>query len=336
MASDTERQRRTESRLPARLPRYGELPAFEKTGDHYNWGVFGDGDQLGTLNFLTSERVKRAAALVRTGQVVNLNLPLDQPTPSPLGGSRRPYEHHISVGRGGRDDSVDHFFLQYSSQWDSLRHVRYREYGYYGGLEDAAVDEGRLGIENMAEHGIIGRGVLIDLPAYCRKAGLAYSPNDRICMDGAMIEAIAASQGVALEPGDILVLRTGWVGWFMELDEQQRQALQGTVQPSSVPGALACPGLDPARETAGWLWDHQIAAVAADNLAVEALPVDAAVGFQHRRLIPLLGMPLGELWSLEALAAACAADGVYEFMLSAAPLNLPGGVGSPANAYAIR
>jgi kynurenine formamidase len=99
---------------------------------------------------------------------------------------------------------------------------------------------------------------------------------------------------------------------------------------------MECPGLDAHRETAAWLWDHRIAAIAADNPAVEAQKVDAAVGFQHRRLIPLLGMALGEFWFLDDLASDCAEDGVYEFMLVAAPLNIPGGVGSPANAYAIK
>jgi kynurenine formamidase len=96
------------------------------------------------------------------------------------------------------------------------------------------------------------------------------------------------------------------------------------------------PGLDPSVETAGWLWDRGIAAIAADNPALEALRVDAAVGFQHRRLIALQGMAIGELWDLEELAEDCAQDGVYEFMLVAAPLYIPGGVGSPANAYAIK
>jgi hypothetical protein len=87
---------------------------------------------------------------------------------------------------------------------------------------------------------------------------------------------------------------------------------------------------------AGWLWDHQIAGMAADNVGLEALPVDAAVGFQHRRLIAMLGMPMGELWDLDALAVDCAADGRYEFMLVSAPLYVPGGVGSPPNAYALK
>ena len=98
----------------------------------------------------------------------------------------------------------------------------------------------------------------------------------------------------------------------------------------------ACPGQAASQETAAWLWDRQIAAIAADNIAVEALPVDPAVGFQHRRLIALQGMPIGEMWDVEGLAQACVHDGSYEFMLVSIPLNLPGGVGSPANAYAIK
>ena len=96
------------------------------------------------------------------------------------------------------------------------------------------------------------------------------------------------------------------------------------------------PGLDASAATAGWLWDRRIAAVAADNPALEALRVDATDGFQHRRLIALQGMAIGELWDLEELSQDCAADGVYEFMLVSAPLNVPGAVGSPANAYAIK
>jgi hypothetical protein len=99
---------------------------------------------------------------------------------------------------------------------------------------------------------------------------------------------------------------------------------------------MACPGLDPSQATAAWVWDQHIAAMAADNVALEALPVEAAVGFQHRRLIALQGMPIGEVWDLDELAQDCAQDGVYEFMLVSAPLYLPGGVGSPPNAYAIK
>ena len=76
--------------------------------------------------------------------------------------------------------------------------------------------------------------------------------------------------------------------------------------------------------------------MASDNVALEVLPVDPTIGFQHRRLIALQGMPIGEVWDLDELAQECARDSVYEFMLVSSPLNLPGGVGSPPNAYAIK
>lgn len=316
-----------------RIPRYEELPVFEKTGDAHAWDVWGKGDQLGAINLLTPDRVAAAARLVRTGQVINLNLPLNQPDP-PLAGSRGRYQHHIYVNRGGRDDSLDNFYLQFSSQWDGLRHIRYREYGYWGGLQDEEVDEGTLGIEHWAQHGITGRGVLIDLPRFMARRGDPFDPQRRIAMDGFLLEQIAADQGVEFQAGDILLLRTGWMQWYLGLDQPARAKLTNSLHPGE--GGLHCPGLDAHRETAAWVWDHQIAALAADNPALEALPVDAAVGFQHRRLIPLLGVPIGEFWYLDGLAGACAEDGTYEFMLVAAPLNLPGGVGSPANAYAIK
>ena len=88
---------------------------------------------------------------------------------------------------------------------------------------------------------------------------------------------------------------------------------------------------------AEYLWDLHIAAIAADNPALEAWPPDPATGgFMHWKLIPHFGMPIGELWWLADLADDCAADGVYDSFLTSAPLNVPGGVGSPPNALAIK
>jgi kynurenine formamidase len=274
--------------------------------------------------------VLQAAQLVRRGDVVNLNLPLN--LPSPAFGSRKVYEHRMYIRRGGRDDSLDQFYLQCSTQLDGLRHIRYREYGYFGGIEEDEVDTGKLGMENFAEHGIVGRGVLIDVERYMAGRGTPIAPDQKFSVDGSLLESIAAAQGVEFRPGDILMLRTGWLAWYLSAAQEQRDWLAGAFDQ----GQLAMPGLDAHRETAAWLWDHQIALVAADNFALEALPVDPDTGFQHRRLIPLLGIPIGEFWNLDRLAEVCAGDGIYESMLIVAPLNLPGGVGSPANAYAIR
>jgi kynurenine formamidase len=317
------------------LPEYSDLPSFEKTGERHAWGVFGDGDQLGSVNLLTPERVLAASRLVKRGRVINLSLTLDTPATLYHGETRGGYRHNMTVNRGGRDDTLDNFAMQGSSQWDGLRHVRYREFGYWGGLQDEDVDgQGRLGIEQWAQHGIVGRGVLIDAARYYEQNGTPLNPTKKTPIGGPEIEVIAWSQGVELQEGDILLLRTGWLRWFLALSDEEKEALRGRLNPGE--DGLDMPGLDPSTPAAAWLWDHRIAAIAADNPALEALRVDAEVGFQHRRLIALQGMAIGELWDLEALSADCAADGVYEFMLVSAPLNVPGAVGSPANAYAIK
>lgn len=316
------------------IPSFAQLPLVGQTGERHAWDVFGRNDQLGTVNYLTEERVKHAASLVRTGKVINLNLPLNFPI-TLYDGFRSGYRHHIEVGRGSRDDYVDNFAMQGSSQWDSLRHIRFREFGYYGGRQDEDLDnKGELGIENWAQHGIIGRGVLLDAAGYMERRGTPIEATARFTMDGPFLEEVARAENLQLRQGDIILLRTGWLAWYKGLDEAGRERLRGSLHPG--PGGMACPGLDPSQTTAAWVWDQQLAAIASDNVALEALPVDTQVGFQHRRLIALQGMPIGEVWDLDALAHDCAQDGVYECMLVSAPLNLPGGVGSPPNAYAIK
>jgi hypothetical protein len=99
---------------------------------------------------------------------------------------------------------------------------------------------------------------------------------------------------------------------------------------------FAFPGLYAGEETARYLWDLRIAAVAADNPALEVAPGDKAAGSLHRRILPMLGMPIGELWDFEALAADCRADGRWDGFFASVPLYLPGGVASPANAAVLK
>jgi kynurenine formamidase len=146
---------------------------------------------------------------------------------------------------------------------------------------------------------------------------------------------------VRIDAGDILLLHTGWAERYLAMTPEQRASRRGS------------PGLHQSEEMLGWLWDHRISLVAADNGGLEAFPIDVNSGFvrpdesppergpshnglMHRQLIALLGMVIGELWRLHDLAEACAADGRYEFLLTAKPLNLVGGVGSPPNALAIK
>lgn len=313
-------------------PAYSELPAFEKTGERHAWEFFPEDDELGTLNFLTPETVRAAAAEVRTGQIVSLSTTLDAIDP-PLAESRHPFRHVVTRDRAGSDDSLDGFYLQGASHWDGLQHVRYREFGYFGGRQEESLEAGELGIQVMAERGVIGRGVLIDVARHRRGSVDGYRPDRRMPIGVTDLEDVLSAQGTELRPGDVLLLRTGWVGWYLSLAGDERAALVGTLH--SGEGGLESAGLDAGKDVAGWLWERRVSAIAVDNPAVEVLPVDAAVGFLHRRLVPLLGMPLGEFWALDALGEACARSGRWSFLLTSAPLPLVGGAGSPNNAYAI-
>lgn len=319
-----------EFRAKAARPPYSDLPEVpDRPGTAHAWDVWGRGDSVGTINILGPEQVVAAARLVQNGRVVNLNLPLDEPHPG-LFPKRPPYEHTIFATGSGRDDLLNGFYPQGSTQWDGLRHIRYREH-YWGGRTEAEVDEqGALGIEHWARSGIIGRGVLADVAAHQDRAGDPISFDSSFEITVEVLEAVLEAQGIEVTEGTILLLRTGWLEGYRSAPMDVREAMRGTVG-----STFRCPGLESTRRMAAWLWDHGVVAVAADNPAVEVLPVDPVKGFLHRRLVALQGTALGEFWSLTELSSACVESGRYEFMLVSAPLDLPGGVGSPANAYAL-
>jgi kynurenine formamidase len=314
------------------LPSYAELPATPGAPPKSSWGLWGEDDELGCLNLLTPERVAAAAQLVQRGDVFSLNLRIDRPDP-PLYGRGRVKHTITGEGGNGRDDFLDNFWPQASSQWDSLRHVRHPEHGFYNGVRDdqiVAGDAGKLGIDVFARRGIAGRGVLLDVARHREATGrpIDYATSEPITV--ADLEAARDAQRIEIETGDVLLIRTGWLKWYLaEATPEQRAEMADR-------NRLQAPGLAATEDMAAYLWDHHIAAVAADNPALEAWPPRAETGgFLHHRLIPLLGMPIGELWWLDDLAADCASDGRYEFFFTSAPLNVPGGVGSPPNALAI-
>ncbi len=311
----------------APLPDYDHLPEIVGLGMRHAWDVFGDDDTLGSINLVTPPRVIRAAALVKTGEMIPLDLPLNVPDP-PLFG-RRPYEHHIrALNRNEMDDHLDGFHPQGSTQWDALNHVRCREHGYWGGrTQDPTEGYNGLGVEHWAEHGIAGRGVLIDVEGWLTAANSDYDPLQPIAVTADIVRATIAAQGVVLEPGDIWCVRTGWVSSYRQLDRAGREAY--ALAPTFA-------GLYADEEMARSIWNAHPAALCCDNPAVEVVPGDPAVGSLHRRLLPTLGLALGEMFDFDRLAGACRADGRWTFFFVAMPLNLPGGVGSPGNAVAIR
>lgn len=313
------------------LPSYAELCERTDAPKCSAWGVFGEEDQLGTINFLTPERVAAAARLAHRGDVFRLDLPLHLPDPPLFNrGSYRQTIHRSERRRMGHDDHLDNFYLQASSQWDSLAHVGDEEHGFYNGVqpEEVTGEEGsKNGLDHAAKRGIVGRGVLLDVARHLESQGQPFDAMSTRAITAAELDATAAAQGVALEPGDILLVRTGWERAYMAADQPTRNA---------VADDLHAPGLEGSAEMAGWLWDHRIAAVASDCPALEPWPWDLETISLHVRALCYLGMPFGELWSLESLADDCADDTVYEFLLTSAPLYLRGGIGSPPNALAIK
>jgi kynurenine formamidase len=317
------------------LPAYHELPIDPTYPPGSAWGVFGSEDEVGTINLLTPECVLRGVNLVRKGSVFSLNWDLEKPNPPILG--RGALRHTITnlaeIEHPGTDDCYDNFYPQASSQWDSLSHIAHPEHQYYNGR---TVDEftgkpgSRNGIDNWGRRGIVGRFVLADVEAYRRQRNVTLDPSEKVPITVDEIEATLEHQGSRLETGDILMIRFGWIAWYDSTDFGTRKGLAKQM--------LSSPGLVAEEQTAEWLWDQHVAAVVADCPALEATPFDVTTvdGFLHYRIIPLLGLAVGEMFYLDELARDCADDGVYEGLFTAAPLNKVGGSGSPANALALK
>jgi kynurenine formamidase len=274
----------------------------------------------------TTCRDMTSAEIVK-GACFNLSLPLNLPDPS--FGSRGVYRHHMfSPQRNVQDDVLDNFFLQGSSQWDGLRHIGAREFGFYNSVsaDDAGPNGRRLGIDRWADHGIVGRGVLLDVAAYRAKQGAPLNAREEFLIDEDLLEAVAADQKVDIRRADIILLRTGYLEAYLAATPAERKDF---MRHGDSPGLVANENM------ARFLWDHHVAAVVADNHGFESTP-GVRGEFLHRRLIALLGFAIGEWFNFETLATDCREDGRYTCFFMSAPLNLPGGVGSPANAIALK
>lgn len=328
------------------FPRYNDLLQRSDAPPGSSWGLFGENDEVGTVNFITAQCTRYAAQLVKRGVCFNLDKSLDAFDPPVARHRHKPRHTMFCNSPDHRDDYIDNFYPQGTTQVDSLRHFRHADHGFYNGVRDEDVVPGSptIGVNRFAERGIVGRGVLIDIERYLSQRGRKLDHRAGEAFPASLLDDVAAAQGVRFMPGDILLMRTGWMDcYFNDMTPAERTLL---------PGALKSTGLLQARETVAWLWDHQISVGASDNAGFEAIPSSTQspfvsmrdqaagadpihAGLMHPTLIALLGLCIGELWDLEALAADCAATGVYECMVSCKPLNLTGGVGSPANAIAI-
>lgn len=299
-----------------------------------NWGRWGDDDELGTINLLTPERIAAAARCVRKGKVFAFAIPFDGrgPQMGEVAGRFNPVHSMLATGTdalskphgangfGYADDMIT-MPLQCATQWDGLSHVFHegRMYNGYGADLVSSGGAARNGIEKMTGR-LAGRGVLLDVPRYLGDE--ASLPGHAIT--GRELDIVAEREKVEIQPGDLLLVRTGWMAPFLE-----RKSWSGYADGD-------CPGLSYA--AAEWLHEKDVAAVATDTYRVEVKPTDLTGARSPLHILALvyMGMPLGEIFDLEALSNDCAEDGVYESLLVAAPLPFTGAVGSPINPYAIK
>ena len=320
----------------SKLPTFDELPVSPDKPAESNWGVFGDDDEMGCANLLTAEGIVAAAQLVRRGAVFRLDTPIGFADPPMFG--REPFRHKVLSWRDhgylAYDDQLDSYNTQEGAQWDGLGHVGHMGHeAFYNGATPAEIEDtgpgGKLGIHHWADK-LVGRGVLLDLFAYREAVGRPVNPGEPESYGVADIEGALERQRTQVADGSILLVRTGWMQHYLGSSPDDKQAM------STVQGLKAC-GLEASRDLIAWLWDHRVGALGTDCPAVEPFPWDGKdLGALHYRAIALLGMPIGEQFDLEALAADCASDGVYECMLVSAPLNLRGGKASPPNALALK
>lgn len=315
--------------------RYRDLP--EEGGVRHSWGLWGPEDRRGTFNRIDDAAVRRGLDAAVDGRVFSLNWQMDLPDP-PLF-RRAPMRHELVVGTNtATNDVISGWNTQGSSQWDGFRHVSWHGKGTYNGLPPAA-----HGVHHWAAAPIVTRAVVCDVGRWRRTVGRPLRYDEPDLIEVGDIESALGAGGIQVEVGDILLLETGWLAWYVQSDVEVRRRLGDR---------LVAPGLTSREEMAELLWDLGIAAVAADNPVLETwpqgayLPLDEAARRNadparrhevalHVRLLPGLGMPIGELWDLRAVAEHCAATGRHHACLTSAPIALTGGAATPANAIAI-
>ena len=297
-----------------------------------NWGRWGPDDEVGTLNLIDEAARRRGAAAVVSGKAFALGLPLSEAEGIQLGfveGRVNPTRTMVQVNQPVNPDQPDWVCFsedvltlatQCATHWDALAHSSYGGVIYNGYPSSTVSADGaaRCGIHRLGA--VVSRGVLLDvaraLGRNVLEPGYPISPGD--------LDAARELAQVALEPGDIVLVRTGQM---VHLAPGRRDLVAYT-WPS--------PGLT--IETAEWFHRHDVAAVATDTLVFEVYPSQHEDAYLPVHLLHLveMGLTQGQNWVLDALAEDCAADGRYTFLLDATPLPLTQGLGTPLNPVALK
>jgi kynurenine formamidase len=292
-----------------------------------NWGRWGSDDERGTLNYLTAEKVRAAAALVRRGRSVSLSIPIntiagpDNPNPALYYVNTT---HDIDVGAGDVRFATDFLGMQFHgdchTHMDALCHVAYKGKLYNGRPADSLTSRGALSLDVTGyAHGVIGRGVLIDIP---HSRGVKWlEPGEAVT--GEDIAAAEDAVGVKLGEGDIMVFRTG----------HHRRRLELGAWDVGYNG-LGRAGLHPYALTL--LHERKVAVFLPDGDGeVVPSPVEGIPYPIHPLQITAMGMLCADSLQFEELAQVCVEEGRWEFMVVLAPLRLPRATGSPFNPLAV-
>lgn len=313
-----------------------------------NWGKWGKDDELGAINYLDTSEVLRGAQAITSGRTFTLQVPIGNEEGDPVWPTRSDTDHHMLRDKGhfeaekvsrhayaGWENSDDLVYLgtHGTTHMDALAHSWYDDTLYNG--FDANSTKGGLdhaGIEQIASHGVVGRGVLLDV---ARHRGVSYlESGERITLDE--LRECAAEQGVTIEKRDLLLIRTGAMELFYEEGPEAFYAEFETEHEGEP--ALDEAGITYTPEMAEWFQEMEIPFIGTDNVAAEQT-ISETTGTRlpfHPVLLRDLGIVICEMTRLGELAADCAEDGQYDFLFAGAPLHVKGGSGGPTNPIAIK
>lgn len=276
-----------------------------------NWGRWGADDQRGTLNLITPEKRREAVALVRDGVSVSLARDVEK---KEAADNPRPFEHEMLSAGMDRYAVAYHGFAH--THLDALCHFAYEDQMYNGVSQETSTAEGcqKLSVHNIKD-GIFTRGVLVDL-AWLK--GVDYLEPDTV-IHPEDLDAWEKKTGLTIQSGDAIFFRTGrWA----------RREAEGVWE-------IGREGAGLHASCARWLKARDVALVGSDfGTDVQPSGIEGVRFPLHTLLIVAMGMPLFDNADLEELSAEAQRRERWEFLLTAAPLAVPGGTGSPLNPIA--
>ncbi|KAF5374255.1 hypothetical protein D9758_004705 [Tetrapyrgos nigripes] len=327
-------------------PTYDELPRDPSFPTKAAWGVWGPKDELGALNHITSATIEAAKEEIKEGIAISMNLELEIPNP-PMNPLRPELIHAVIPFEGYQDDMIS-LNTQVSTQFDGLRHYPYSTagnistYQFYNDLItfDDIVSPARiktLGIQNAAQKGIAGRGVLLDWAGWKESKNETFDAFSFFNITTSDLDSVASWQNLPsnfTRPGDFLIIRSGFMKQYSLLPINQEQVL-----PFRAGDDAAWIGLEPNEETLRWIWEKKISLLGSDDPSIEPHPENSVIGGVKRNLHQIFiggwGMSLVEFLDLETLAQTCHKLNRFTFFFTLQNLNMAGGIASPPNAMAI-